>query len=183
VDVRILSATNQHLEELVRAGRFRQDLYYRLNVFPIRVPPLRERREDIPLMVAHFIEKCNQRMHRRISGLSPRAMALLMGYNWTGNVRELENMIQRMSVVARGETLDLEDLPGEIRGPQVEPGSGSGGLKDLARESAELAERNAILDALARSGGNVTRAAKALGISRATLQKRMKAYGLREPAS
>jgi DNA-binding NtrC family response regulator len=181
VDVRVLSATNQNLEELVRIGRFRQDLYYRLNILPIQVPPLRERRDDIPLLIPHFIQKCNRRLHRQIRGVSPRAAALLMGYSWPGNVRELENMIQRMGVLAKGETLDLEDLPSEFRGHQAEPASRPGDLKDLARESTELVERRAILDALSASGGNVTRAAKALGISRATLQKRMKAYALRDP--
>ncbi len=181
VDVRILSATNQDLEDLVKKGRFRQDLYYRLNVFPIRVPPLRERAEDIPLLVSHFIEKCSRRMSRHISDASPRAMAVLMGYNWPGNVRELENVIQRMMVVARSKSLDLEDLPSEMRGGQEVPDSKARDLKGIARESAGIVEKGAILDALSKSGGNVTRAAKALGISRATLQNRMKLYGLRGP--
>jgi DNA-binding NtrC family response regulator len=181
VNVRILSATNQNLEDLVKQGRFRQDLYYRLNVFPIRIPSLRERADDIPLLVAHFLEKHNRRINKRITGVDPRSMALLMAHPWPGNVRELENVIQRMMVVAKGETLDLDTLPKELRGEREDSGGKAAGLKDLARESAEIIERRAILDALSVSGGNVTRAARALGISRATLQKRMKAYGLREP--
>jgi len=181
VDVRILSATNQDLEDLVRKGRFRQDLYYRLHVFPIRVPPLRERAVDIPLLVSHFVERCNQRMNKRVSGVSPQAMAVLMANGWPGNVRELENTIQRMMVVAKGEALGFQDLPAEIRGgerPAREPATG---LKGIARGSAEIVEKEAIANALASTGGNVTRAARSLGISRATLQKKMKAYGLRGP--
>ncbi len=181
VDVRILSATNQNLEELIKKGRFRQDLFYRLNVFPIRVPPLRERADDIPVLVSHFVEQCNRKMKREISGVSPQAMALLMTYPWPGNVRELENVVQRMMVVAKDVTLDLEDLPREIRGDRDEPGTMTGDLKDITRGSAAVVEKRAIVDALSQMAGNVTKAAKALGISRATLQKRMKAYRLRHP--
>ena len=181
VDVRIISATNQNLEELVQKGRFRQDLYYRLNVFPIRVPPLRERTDDIPLLVSYFIEKSNRRMNKHISGVTPQSMSVLMAYSWPGNVRELENVIQRMMVVAKRETLDLEDLPSEIRGREDIPRKEATDLRDIARESAEIVEKKAILDALSKTRWNVTRAAKSLGISRATLQKRMKAYGFRGP--
>jgi transcriptional regulator with PAS, ATPase and Fis domain len=179
VDVRILSATNQELEALVQAGRFRQDLYYRLNVFPIRIPPLRERVEDIPLLVAHFIERCSQRIQRSVRRVSPDVMALLMAYAWPGNVRELENIIQRMMVVARKDTLEVDDLPPELRQAPSVPRGAARVLKDLAKGSAEVAERSAILDALKEHLGNVTRTAKALGISRATLQNKMKQYGLR----
>jgi len=181
VDVRVLSATNQDLEDLVRKGRFRQDLYYRLNVFPIRVPPLRERAEDIPLLVAHFVEQCNQRLKRRVSGVSPQAMALLMAYSWPGNVREVENTVQRMMVVAKGDTLEAPDLPPEIGGGEKPPRESATDLKGITRGSAEIVEKEAIQHALAETGGNVTRAARSLGISRATLQKKMKAYGLRGP--
>ncbi len=179
VDVRILSATNQNLEDLIKKGRFRQDLFYRLNVFPIRVPPLRERADDIPLLVSHFVEKCNRKMNRQITGVGPQAVVLLLAYPWPGNIRELENVIQRMMVVAKGETLAVEDLPPEICGEHDQPAEKKRDLKDLARESAGIVEKNAILDALSKTGGNVTRAAKALGISRATLQSKMKHYGLR----
>jgi DNA-binding NtrC family response regulator len=181
VNVRVLSATNQDLEELVRKGRFRPDLYYRLKVFPIRVPPLRERAGDIPLLVSHFLEQCNQRMHRRVSGVNPQATALLMAYGWPGNVRELENAVQRMMVVAKGEVLEVQDLPAEIRGEAAGPKESARDLKGIARGSAEIVEKEAIQHALAGTGGNVTRAARSLGISRATLQKKMKVYGLRGP--
>ncbi len=181
VNVRILSATNQDLEDLVKQGRFRPDLYYRLKVFPIRVPPLRERAEDIPLLVSHFVEQCNQRMNRRVSGVTPQALAVLMAYSWPGNVRELQNALQRMMVVTKGEVLEVRDLPTEIRGGEKPASEPATDLKGIARGSAEIVEKEAIHNALDETGGNVTRAARSLGISRATLQKKMKTYGLRGP--
>lgn len=181
VEVRIIAATNQNLEELVKAGRFRQDLYYRLNVFPILLPPLRDRTEDIPLLVSHFIEKGKARMNKDFNGVTPQAMALLIAYKWPGNVRELENTIQRMMVIAKGEFLDVSDLPVEIRGRESESKPEPKDLKEIARESSGIVEKRAIVDALSKTGGNVTRAAKALGVSRATLQNKMKLYGLRGP--
>ena len=180
VDVRILAATNQHLEELVRNGRFRQDLFFRLNVFPIFVPPLRERLEDIAPLAFHFIEKSQNKLNKQISVITPQALSALTAYRWPGNVRELENAVQRMLIVSKGEILDLQDLPPEIRGRDNESRNKASDLKGIAKESAELAEKNTILEALAKMGGNITRAAKALGISRATLQNKMKLYGLRE---
>lgn len=179
VNIRIVAATNQNLDDLIKTGRFRKDLYYRLNVIPVAVPTLQERTEDIPLLVSHFIDKCNQKMNKRTSGVSPQAMALFMAYSWPGNVRELENVIQRMMVVARSEILDVQDVPPEIRGTEEGPRERARDLKDIARESAGIAEKSVILDALAKTGGNVTQAARSLGISRATLQTKMKTYGLR----
>ena len=180
VNVRVISATNQKLEELVQKGRFRQDLYYRLHVFPIRIPPLRERIDDIPLLVSHFVEACNRKMNKRVTGVSPDAMALLMAYGWPGNVRELENVIQRMMVLTKTDSLEFQDLPREIRGDEKAPREGVRDLKEMARGSAEVVEKEAILAALAKTEGNVTRAARALGVSRATLQHKMKIYGLRD---
>jgi DNA-binding NtrC family response regulator len=181
VNVRILSATNQDVEELVKIGRFRQDLYYRVNVFPIRVPPLRDRAEDIPLLVDHFVQTANRKLRKTFGGVSPEAMSLLIAYPWPGNIRELENVVQRMMVVAKSNTLGREELPREIRGDaDVAPKQGRD-LRDLTRASAEVVEKQTILDALAKTDRNVTRAAKALGVSRATLQNKMKAYGLRRP--
>jgi transcriptional regulator with PAS, ATPase and Fis domain len=181
VNVRILSATNQHLEDLVKTGRFRQDLYYRLNVFPIRVPPLRERAQDIPLLVDHFIEVANPKLHKTIRGVSPDAMSVLMSYRWPGNVRELENVVQRTMVVAKHDIVEIADVPRELRGEDDVSGRTTRDLRGLARTSTALVETQTIFDALTRTGGNVTHAAKALGISRATLQNKMKAYGLRKP--
>jgi DNA-binding NtrC family response regulator len=180
VDVRILAATNQNLAELVEARRFRQDLYYRLNVFPLMLPPLGERPEDIPLLVSYFIGKINSRSKKSIKDATPEAMALLIASSWPGNVRELENVIQRMMVTAKGELLDVADLPPEIRGAAAKPIAAPKDLKQIARASSELIEKKAIVDALAKTGGNVTHAAKALGISRATMQTKMKAHGLRD---
>jgi DNA-binding NtrC family response regulator len=184
VDVRVIAATNQNLEGLIEKGRFRHDLYYRLNVFPIRLPPLRERVEDIPLLVAHFIAKAKERLRKNVSGMSAPAMAALMAYSWPGNVRELENTVQRMIVVAREEILDLGDLPVEISGVAAStPKSLSRDLVEISKDSAAMIEKAAILAALAKESGNVTKAARSLGISRVTLQKKMKAYGLRAEKS
>lgn len=180
VDIRIVAATNQNLTDLVKAGRFRQDLFYRLNVFPIMVPPLRERVEDIPILVSHFIEKFNKNMKNNIDEIGPQAMTLLMVYSWPGNVRELENAIQRMMVVSKNKILDIQGLPPEIRGKEEGPKEKAKDLKDIARASSEIAEKRAILDALSKTEGNVTKAARLLGISRATLQNKMKIYGLRD---
>jgi len=179
VDVRILAATNQNLEELVRNGRFRPDLFFRLNVFPIFVPPLRERIEDLTPLVFHFIEKNQGKLNRQVRAINPQALAALMAYRWPGNVRELENALQRMLIVSKGEILDLEDVPPEIRGKGTEVRNTPSGLKGIAKESAELVEKNTILEALSKMSGNITRTARALGISRATLQNKMKLYDLR----
>jgi transcriptional regulator with PAS, ATPase and Fis domain len=180
VDVRIIAATNQKLEQLVKSGRFRQDLFYRLNVFPLAMTPLRQRTEDIPPLVAAFIEKGNARLHKAIRGVTPQAMALLIAWPWPGNVRELENVVQRMMVVAKGEQLDAADLPTEIRGEAAPAAPAAKDLKEMARASSDIIEKKAIADALTETGGNVTRAAKVLGVSRATLQNKMKAFGLRD---
>ncbi len=182
VNVRTVGATNQNLEELISQGRFRKDLYYRLNVVPIHVPSLRERGGDIPPLVTHFIEKYHGKIRKQVSGVSPQAMALIMAYSWPGNIRELENVIQRMMVVSKGDNLDVQDLPPEISGKET-PRDRPKDMKDITRESAGLAEKSLILDSLAKSGGNVTQAARSLGISRVTLQKKMKMYKLRDPSS
>ncbi len=182
VDVRMVAATNRDLQSAMREKLFREDLFYRLNVVPIHVPPLRERGGDIPPLVAHFIEKYHGKIKKQVSGVSPQAMTLLMAYRWPGNVRELENVIQRMMVVAKGDTLDVQDFPPEISGKEA-PHEKPKDMKGITRESAGLAEKNLILDSLAKSGGNVTQAARSLGISRVTLQKKMKMYNLRDPSS
>jgi transcriptional regulator with PAS, ATPase and Fis domain len=144
------------------------------------VPPLRERADDIPLLVSHIIEKRKQNINKRIGGISPQATASLIAHNWPGNVRELENVIQRMMVVCKGEMLETQDLPTEIRGTESETRGRAKDLKGISRESAGIVEKRAILDALSQAGGNVTRAARSLGISRATLQNKMKLFALRD---
>jgi transcriptional regulator with PAS, ATPase and Fis domain len=180
VDVRIIAATNQNLEDLIEKSGFRRDLFYRLNVFPVQVTPLRQRIDDIPLLVTHFIEKFSKLSKKTINDVTPQALALLMAYHWPGNVRELENTIQRMMVICKGDSLDVQDAPPHLRGNETASNRQTKDLKDISRESTELIEKRSIRDALAKTGGNVTHAAKALGISRATLQNKMKLYGLRE---
>ncbi|HXG52536.1 MAG TPA: sigma-54 dependent transcriptional regulator [candidate division Zixibacteria bacterium] len=181
VDVRVIAATNQNLPALVEKGAFRQDLYYRLNVFPLSVPPLRERLDDIPLLVSHFIAKAREPTRKSISDVTAAAMALLMSYDWPGNVRELENTVLRMIVSCKTDILDVSDIPSEIRGGDIGTAPASALLKGISRESREMVERRAIEEALRRTEGNVTQAAKLLGVSRATLQNKMKLYGLRQP--
>jgi transcriptional regulator with PAS, ATPase and Fis domain len=174
-DVRILAATNRDLALDVMNGRFRQDLFYRLNVVRIVLPPLRSRLEDIPLLVNHFIERFNAQQGRRIQGISERAMASLIGYGFPGNVRELENAIEHAFVVCGGSTLRLEDLPAHIRGASIMPRRRA----TATTGPLESAEAMAIRDALARHGGNRTRAASDLGISRNTLWRKMKKHGIK----
>ena len=178
VDVRLVAATNQNLEELIKTGRFRADLFYRLNVVRVKMPPLRERVEDIPLLAAHFIQKYNQKNNKRIAGMSPQARALMLAYHWPGNIRELDNVIQSMIAVSSSDILDLADLPDEVRGITTEE-MRPGGLRPSTRAAVDQIEKNRILDELAANGWNVTRTARALGVSRATLQNKMKKFNLR----
>jgi len=174
-DVRLVVATNRDLEEEVHAGRFREDLYYRLNVIPIRMPPLRERREDIPLLAEHFLLVISERNSKMIRGFSPEVMDLLIRNRWKGNVRELENVVERAVIMARGDVIQTEDLPGHLLDvdregtPGVTPG----------RPLSEM-ERESILSTLDLTGGNRTETAKMLGISRRTLQYKLKEYGVTE---
>jgi DNA-binding NtrC family response regulator len=170
IDVRIVAATNQDLERAVREGRFREDLYYRLNVIPIVLPPLRDRRTDIPLLVDHFLVKY---AGGRSRGVTEDSLKTLMAYDWPGNVRELESVIERALLLGEGELIVPADLPASLR-------SGAGGPKramDLEIPDSgidlEAVERSLILKALDKAGGNVTRAARLLGLSRRTLQYRI----------
>ncbi len=176
VDVRIISATNRDLEEEVKAGRFRQDLYYRLHVFPVRLPPLRERREDIPELARHFLARYCQEMNRDIPGFSQGALDLFVAYSWPGNVRELEHEVQRLVIQCDdGSFVQPEDLAPQIQrvsgGAPVRP---SGTLK----ERMEQVERWILKEALAEHHNNKTRAAKALGITREGLHKKLTRHGL-----
>jgi transcriptional regulator with PAS, ATPase and Fis domain len=178
VDVRIIAATNQDLQERIAKGEFRQDLYYRLQVFPLAVPPLRERSEDMALLAGRFIDKYAPLAKRPVKGITPEALGKLAAHSWPGNVRELENVIQRMMIVSKEEFLGIQDLPAELRA--AEPKPELKGLKGISRQSAGAVEKRAIVEALTATGGNVTQAAKLLGVSRATLQTKMKLYDLRE---
>ena len=171
VDVRVIAATNQDLEARVKEGRFREDLYYRLNVIPIRLPDLRERLEDIPLLVDHFLKKYADEVGG-LKRISREALAALMRYSWPGNVRELENVVQRMAVLCAGEEIQIEDLPPELRAAKEEL------LPRAVREEVTLGEleKEYILLVLERTGGNQTRTAEILGIDRRTLYRKLQSY-------
>jgi DNA-binding NtrC family response regulator len=178
VDARVLAATNRDLEALVKEGKFREDLYYRINVIPIMIAPLRERRDDIPPLVDHFIAKHAAAEGRKIRGLSPDARKLFMEYAWPGNVRQLESAIERAILLAETDRLEVEDLPFEIR--QSSGPSTSFAFK-LPPEgiSFEELERSLIVQAMEQSGWNITRAAKLLGLSFRTLQYRLDKFGIK----
>jgi two-component system NtrC family response regulator len=180
VDVRIIAATNRDLKEEVENNRFRGDLFFRLNVVRIDMPPLRERREDIPFLVAHFLNKFSEKLDRPIKEVHPDVMSALYSYSWPGNVRELENVIERALVLCRGDAIMPEDLPLELRQtPEIEAEldtlvSGEKGLAD----TLDAIEERIIRQALKNAGNVQAQAAKILGISRSNLQYKLKKYGL-----
>src|SRR5216684_4243601 len=191
VDVRLIAATNRDLQIEIEAGRFRKDLYYRLAVVPIVLPSLRERQSDIPKLTLHFIEKYNRRLNKKIEGISNDAMEYLRTYPWPGNIRELENLMERILLFADGPTIMEKDLPEQIRqaAAQAAPSGSTApvdsapaetGLKDIVRMKAAELERDLIAKALEETGGNVTRTARLLQISRKSLQTKMKEFGLRD---
>jgi DNA-binding NtrC family response regulator len=186
VDVRLVTATNRDLQKEVQAGNFREDLYYRLNVVPVHLPPLRERRDDIPILVDHFVAKFNERLKKSITGVEPAAMERLVSHNWPGNIRELENVLERTLLFASGPTIRASDLPAELQlaVPQsvpTQPASGpASSLKEIVRRETERVERELIVRALDETGGNVSQAARNLKISRKSLQNKMKEFGLRD---
>jgi two-component system response regulator PilR (NtrC family) len=180
-DVRIVAATNRRLEEEVQAGRFREDLYYRLNVIELRLPPLRERPEDIALLVDHFVTKCSRELGKHVSGCSEEVMRKLTTYPFPGNVRELENVIERAVALARGETIEVEGLPPALLDPT--PTSRSARIPAEGVNLDELMEdyeRGLMLEALARVGGVKKRAAQLLGISFRSFRYRCEKLGLDE---
>jgi len=181
VDVRLVTATNRDLLQDISAGSFREDLYYRLNVVPIHIPPLRERREDIPLLLEHFLAKFNDRLKKQIDSVSAEAIARMVSYHWPGNIRELENMMERTMLFCDRPEIGVSDLPPEIGGlpaaAAVSPAGAS--LKEAVRAETERVERELIQKALDETGGNVTQAARKLKISRKSLQTKMKELGLR----
>jgi two-component system nitrogen regulation response regulator NtrX len=177
VDVRVLAATNKDLPGEIRAGRFREDLYFRLNVIPIFVPPLRDRQDDIPLLADHFMALMAAEYGRRPKRLAPEAAGRLQQYGWPGNVRELRNVIERLMIMVPGETITAQDLAflghDEVR--ERPPAVVSS--MPLA-EAREQFERDYILQALAAQQGNISRTADALGVERSNLYKKMKAFGI-----
>jgi DNA-binding NtrC family response regulator len=185
VDVRLVVATNRDLQKEVEEGRFREDLYYRLNVVPIHLPPLRERKEDIPLLVDHFIDKFNAKLDRKVEKLSEEALNLVVNYHWPGNIRELENVVERCILFSEGPEIGADNLPDQLveRSSSVPTAATMGAdasMKDIVKQATAELERDLIVKALEETKGNVTRAAKRLKISRKSLQNKMKEFGLRE---
>jgi DNA-binding NtrC family response regulator len=187
VDVRLIAATNRDLKKEVAEGRFREDLFYRLNVVPIALPPLRDRTDDIPALVRHFVDKYNKRLNKKVQGIEPDALEVLQEYDWPGNIRELENLMERMLLFAEGPVLLASDLPEPLKTvdtvklPVLAAGpAGDASMKEIVRQAAAELERDLIGRALEETGGNVTQAAKKLKISRKSLQIKMKEFGLRD---
>jgi two-component system response regulator HydG len=172
-DVRIIAATNKDLTALSEQGRFRQDLYYRLNVVHIKVPPLRERKEDIPLLAISFLEEFSKKNRRDVKGFTPKAMDAIIRYPWEGNVRELKNCVERSVVLSRADYIGLEDIRFLTAGD--DPGSGAG--VDIGNTPLADIEKEAILATLESCGGNKSETARRLGITRKTLLKKLKSYG------
>jgi len=183
VDVRVIAATHRDLKAEVQAGRFREDLFYRLNVFPIRLPPLRERREDVPLLAAHFLAKHAHALRRELTGFDGEALRALAGYPWPGNVRELENAIERAVAIAAGPLVTARDLPPDVTGGQAGAIPGELLAKMPYRDAVDLARdrvsREYLAALLQEFEGNVTRAAERAGVERESLHRLLKRYGVR----
>jgi two-component system response regulator HydG len=176
VDVRVISATNQNLDEMVKEKQFRQDLLYRINGVTIQIPPLRERREDIPLLIHYFLTAAAEKYGKEIDGLEPETQQVLMSYSWPGNVRQLRNTIESSVALSQGSKLTVRDLPADIR-----PAGGTtsiGGMNNLVGISIEQAERELIKNTLKLTNGNREQAAKILGIGERTLYRKINDYDL-----
>jgi DNA-binding NtrC family response regulator len=185
VDVRLITATNRNLLIDVKEGRFREDLFYRLNVLPIHLPALRERRDDIPALAAFFIDKFNRKLTRAITGIDEKVMNLFIQHSWPGNVREMENLLERMVLMAKGSVITLEDIPADFKATVEESNRlpqdvQASQFKEFIRSQTEDAEKQIIIRCLEECGGNVTRAAQNLGLSRKGLQLKMIKYNLRK---
>jgi DNA-binding NtrC family response regulator len=179
VDVRVIAATNRDLEEAVKAGRFREDLYYRLNVMQINLPPLRDRASDVPLLVNHYIDAFNREFRKQVRGVSPDAMTLMKAYRWPGNVRELRNAVERAMLLVEGEWLTTDLLP--VDGG----GASTAHTMELPQQGVNLdtLERELVVQALRRTAGNQTKAAALLGLNRDQIRYRIEKFGLDKPAT
>jgi DNA-binding NtrC family response regulator len=173
VDVRVLCATNRDLKVEIRNARFREDLYFRLNVFQIGLPPLRERREDIPVLVQHFVEKFNGDSGKRVNGVHPGAMEALKGHDWPGNIRELKNAVERAVILCDGELIQHEHLPPDL---SARGGPDKGGLRFVHGLTLDMVEKEYILNSLQKNGGNKARTAEMLGVSEKTLYNKLNRY-------
>jgi two-component system nitrogen regulation response regulator NtrX len=179
VDVRVIAASNRDLQTLIAQGGFREDLFYRLAVIPIEVPPLRARRDDIPALVDHFITVFCAENGKRLKTISGEALAYFLAYDWPGNVRELRNMVERLVIMTPGEAIGPDDLPAPLR-PKDALAMGAEGQRSL-REAREGFERAYILAELRALDWNMTRTAERLGIERSHLYRKIKAYGITPP--
>jgi two-component system nitrogen regulation response regulator NtrX len=179
VDVRVLAASNKDLEEEIRAGRFREDLYYRLNVVPLNVPPLRERGNDIPLLANHFLREFCAEYGRREKTISASAMEVLKDYHWPGNVRELKNLIERLIIMVSSNTISPQDIQSSLR-PVTPTDVGRPLGEGTLREAGEQFEKDYILERLRENNWNISRTAEKLGIERSTLHRKMNDYGIRK---
>jgi len=177
VDIRIIAATHKDLYKLVQDGSFREDLYYRLKVFPIFLPPLRSRREDIPLLIRHFIGKFNRKTGKQIQDLSPDAKRIMMDYNWPGNVRELENAMEHAFVLAGGDQIGIFDLPVEIRQMEYYNARPPEAMQEKPRTQKKIT-RQLLLELLQECEWNKAEVARRLGRSRTSVWKHMKKWGI-----
>jgi len=183
--VRLIAATNRNLLQDVKEGRFREDLYYRLAVFPAHLPPLRERREDIVPLTRYFIEKFNKKLERAVKHIDAQVEKLLVSYDWPGNIRELENFTERIVLIASGDTITFEGIPEEWKSAAEVLSSSQSTeqkkpFKDFVKGHMEEVEKQTIIQCLEECGGNVTKAAQRLGLSRKGLQLKMIKYNLRK---
>ena len=178
VEVRLVSATNKDLDQLIADKQFREDLYFRIKGATIHIPPLRERREDIPLLIHYFLQQAAEKYNKPIEGLEPEAQQVLMSYGWPGNVRQLRNVIENMVVMSGRPKLGLESIPNEVRPVGSRAESSVGGMKNLVGISIEQAEKELIRNTLDMVEGNREQAAKILGIGERTLYRKIKEYGL-----
>jgi len=180
VDVRVLAATNKDLQAEIRQGRFREDLFFRLSVVPVAIPPLRERREDIPVLAEHFMATISREYGRRIRRLTPEALARLQAYDWPGNVRELRNAVERLIIMGHDDRVTAEEVAflgdGHQQGALRDPAAEAGSLR--LSEARDAFEREFILRTLARAQGNMSRTADLLGLERSNLYKKMRAFGI-----
>ncbi len=185
VDVRLITATNRNLLQDVKEGKFRDDLYYRLNVLPVHLSPLRERTEDIDPLINYFVEKFNKKLNRNVKNIDSSVRELLLSYNWPGNIRELENLIERLVLMAKGDTIVLEDIPEELQcqdetGAILLPEDHKKSFKDIIKGKTAEIEKQMILRVLEKCDGNITKAARWLGLSRRGLHLKMEKYNLRK---
>jgi two-component system nitrogen regulation response regulator NtrX len=199
VDVRVIAATNKNLEDAIARGEFREDLYFRLNVIPILVPPLRDRREDIPALVQHFAKSTSEEHNLRPKRFEPRAMEALQRYRWRGNIRELRNTVERVMIMAPADLIRVEDLPAEVRGDSlarplpsetapsaqpaaavVGPSAGAPPAPGTLREFKEAAERAFLVEKLRENNWNISKTAEALDTPRSNLYKKLEQYGIKQ---